>query len=135
MTGKAGRPSSFTDAIADSICDQLIDGKSLRKICEADDMPHRSTVLRWMDDSPEFAAKCARARMLQADALFDDIQDVADNGNADDVQRAKLRVSTMQWRASKLAPKKYGDKVQHVGGDEGDSPIKVERIERVIVGG
>lgn len=116
-----GRPSDFSQEIADTICERLIDGESLRKICAGDDMPNRSTVLRWMDADEAFAAKCARAREIQADSLFDQMQDIADEGNADDVQRAKLRVSTLQWRASKLAPKKYGDKTttEHTGADGG----------------
>lgn len=117
MEHPMGRPSDFTQEIADEICDRLIDGESMRTICNDPDMPHRSTVLRWMDADDAFAARCARARELQADAIFEDLQDIADNGNPEDVQRAKLRVSTMQWRASKLAPKKYGEKLDlAVGG-------------------
>jgi hypothetical protein len=113
-----GRPSEFTQAVADEICERLIEGASLRSICGDENMPHRSTVLRWLEADEAFAAKYARARELQADALFEDMQDVADAGNPDDVQRAKLRVATMQWRASKLAPKKYGERqeVAHTGG-------------------
>lgn len=115
------RPSSYTNELAQEICDRLIDGESMRSICKSDDMPNRATVLRWMEADPGFAAKCARARELQADAIFEDLQEIADHGNPEDVQRAKLRVSTMQWRAAKLAPKKYGDKVamEHTGKDGG----------------
>lgn len=123
---KTGRPSAFTDEIAEAICARIIDGESLRSICSGEDMPHRLTVLRWMSADEAFATKCARARDLQADTLFEDMQSVADTGNPEDIQRAKLRVSTMQWRAAKLAPKRYGDKVAHVGGDEGDPPIRSE---------
>lgn len=118
----AGRLSSYTDEIANVICDQIAEGASMRKICEADDMPFRSTVLRWMAERPDFAAKCAHARLLQADVLFEEMQDVADEGNPEDVQRAKLRVSTMQWRASKLAPKKYGDRTVLAG--DPDAPLE-----------
>jgi hypothetical protein len=126
-----GRPSDYTDAIADQICDALMDGQSMRAICAAEDMPNRSTVLRWLASNDDFAAKCARARELQADTIFDDIQDVADTGNAEDVQRAKLRVSTMQWRAAKLAPKKYGDKIvqEHTGANGAALPaIQVQFV-------
>jgi len=108
-----GRPSEYSEALADSIAERLMDGESLRAICAAVDMPDRKTVMRWQAAHPDFAAKCARARELYADQIFDEMQEVADTGNADDVQRAKLRVSTMQWRASKLAPKKYGERVEH----------------------
>jgi hypothetical protein len=122
----------YSEELADRICERLIEGESLRTICADENMPSRATVLRWLADNPEFEAKCARARAIQADALAEDIQDVADSGNPDDVQRAKLRVSVMQWRAAKLAPKKYGDKVALTGGGEGDAPIKTDNLFRVV---
>lgn len=121
----------LTDDLVNKILDGIIEGKSVRQICAVEDMPHYVTVQRWIANNAEFANKCARARELQADNIFEDMQEVADNGNPDDVQRAKLRVSTMQWRAAKLAPKKYGDKVQ-VGGSDDLPPIQsVTRIELI----
>ena len=38
------------------ICDLLMDGLSMRSICQADDMPHRTTVVRWLERYPEFAS-------------------------------------------------------------------------------
>lgn len=109
------------EALVSKILDGIIDGKSVRAICEEPGMPSRHTVQRWIAEDAEFAAKCARAREMQADNIFEEMQEVADYGNPDDVQRAKLRVSTMQWRAMKLAPKKYGDtqRHQHEGKDGG----------------
>ena len=105
-----GRKSIYTEELAQTICDRIADGESLRAICRDDDMPDRATALKWLDKHDDFATKYARAREAQADHLFEDMQQVADTGNPEDVQRARLRVMTMQWRASKLAPKKYGDR-------------------------
>jgi hypothetical protein len=66
-----GRPSDFTDEIATRICDLLMDGLSMRSICQADDMPHRTTVVRWLERYPEFASMYAHARTLQADLMDD----------------------------------------------------------------
>lgn len=121
------RPSDYSQELADAIADMLSEGISLRKICALDDMPDRRTVLRWQAAHGDFAAKCARARELYADQIFDEMQEVADSGSADDVQRAKLRVSTMQWRASKLAPKKYGDRTVLAG--DPDAPLGETQIE------
>jgi hypothetical protein len=123
----------LTDDLVNKILDGIMDGKSVRQICADPDMPDNRTVQRWIANNAEFAAKCARARELQADNIFEDMQEVADYGNPDDVQRARLRVSTMQWRAAKLAPKKYGEKIQaeHTGADGG--PLQVQMIERRIV--
>ena len=101
----------YSDELAETICAQLVEGLSLRKICTAKGMPDRTTVLRWLGDNAAFAAKYARAREMQADYLFEQMQEVADTGNREDIQRARLRVDTMRWRAMKLAPKRYGEHV------------------------
>ncbi len=80
-------------------------------------------------------AQYARAREMQADALFDEALAIADDGSGDwavdkdgkktldheHVQRSRLRVDTRKWAAGKLAPKRYGDKMQHTG--EGGGPV------------
>lgn len=110
----AGRPSKYSDTIAENICSRMSKGESLRTICAEEGMPDRETVSRWVIAHPDFAAKYAHARALQADELFDRMQDIAENHA--DVNRAKLIVSTIQWRAEKLAPKVYGPKIEIDGG-------------------
>lgn len=128
-----GRPSAFTNKLADAICNRLADGESLRTICTADDMPDRATVFRWLADEryAAFRDQYARAREAQADAVFDDILDIADDGtndwmerknadgenigwmeNGEALRRSQLRVEARKWVAGKLRPKKYGDKIE-----------------------
>jgi len=125
-----GRPSTFAEEVADAICDRLADGESLRKICLSDDMPAKSTVFKWLGQQPDFADQYARAREAQADALFDESLDIADDGsndwmertredgtadevlNHEHIQRSKLRIDTRRWMAGKLRPKKYGEKLE-----------------------
>ena len=111
VKNKGGRPSSFTQAKADKICNLLVEGKSLRKICKADDLPACSTVFKWLIENKEFSEQYAYARELQADTLFDEILDIADQGSGD-VQRARLRIDTRKWMVGKLRPKKYGESSQ-----------------------
>lgn len=137
------RPSEFTQETADIICEKLADGESLRSICAADEMPSRTTVFKWLGQYPEFADQYARARDAQADAIFDDIIGIADDGtndwmekkgadgqtigwqeNGEALRRSVLRVDARKWMAGKLRPKKYGEKVQHTGAD-GESPVQV----------
>lgn len=122
-----GRPSSYSEEIAEQICERLMEGRSLRSICDDDDMPDRTTVIRWQVARPEFAAKCARARELQADLMDDMILDTAARCTVETAQADRVKISAYQWRASKLAPKKYGDKVQQEvsGPDGGPIPTKV----------
>lgn len=131
----SGRPSSYTDDIALQICERLSDGRSLRSICLDDDMPGQTTVFRWLAANETFRKQYARAREAQADAIFDEMLDIADNStndwmerrgenaegyelNGDHVQRTRLRLDTRKWMASKLAPKKYGDKLDVTSGGE-----------------
>lgn len=131
-TPNSGRVS-YSPELAEKILDRIAGGESLRRICADEGMPHRLTVLRWLEADKELATKCARARELQADSIFDELREIAEDGNPEDVQRAKLRVSTLQWMAAKLAPKRYGEKIQaeHSGPDGG--AIKFDTVTRRLV--
>lgn len=108
-----GRHSDYTEELAARICERIALGETTRRICEDEDMPDRRTILRWLDN-PDFVAKCARARELQADHLDEEIQMVADAAAPEDVQVAKLKIDTMKWRAARMSPKKYGDRIEQV---------------------
>lgn len=118
----------YSQQIADAICELIIDGKSIRAICSAEGMPSKSTVFKWLSINKDFADQYARAKEAQAEQFAEELMEIADdisndvtgelefpNGVA--VQRAKLRVDTRKWIASKLLPKKYGDKLDmnHTG--------------------
>ncbi|RYE96052.1 MAG: terminase small subunit protein, partial [Oxalobacteraceae bacterium] len=77
--------SVYSEEIADKICDGLADARSLRSICCDPDMPSQSTVFRWLGDDRylAFREQYARAREAQADALFDEMLDIADDGTND----------------------------------------------------
>lgn len=115
------RPSKYSAAKADAICDRLINGESLRAICEDAEMPDRSTVLRWMNADDDFAAKCAHARLLQADLMDDMILETAQACTPETAIADRVKISAYQWRASKLAPKRYGEKTttELTGADGG----------------
>lgn len=104
-----GRTSEYTQETADSICEQIADGRSLRSICADVGMPDKATVFRWLAAHETFRDQYARARESQADSLFDDILEIADT--AEDAQLARLRVDARKWMAGKLKPKVYGDKI------------------------
>lgn len=124
MADEAWFPEGYGQDTADAICELLADGKSLRAICADDAMPSTSTVCKWLNRSEAFAEQYARARELQADALFDDILDIADKGHKalDTTEERRLQIDARKWMAGKLKGK-YSDKVKHIGGDDGDAPI------------
>lgn len=141
-----GRPSDYTQELADRICEQLAEGKSLRSICRADDMPEARTVFRWLRIHEEFCQQYTRAKEESADAHSEDMLDIADDAsndwmaandpdnpgyrvNGEHIQRSRLRIETRKWLASKLKPKKYGDRVglEHSGPD--GSPLIVQVLK------
>jgi hypothetical protein len=85
-------------------------GMTLTSICNLPDMPHISTIYDWQDSFPEFAERYSHARNRQADTLASRVIDEAMNSS--DAPIGRLRMDALKWFASKMAPKKYGDKVE-----------------------
>jgi hypothetical protein len=104
------------------ICRRLIEGESLRSITRDEHMPANSTVAVWVQSDPVFASEYAAARLLQADALADEVVDIADKAHdRDTAAAARVKIDARKWMAGKLAPKRYGDAVQLKHADaEGD---------------
>lgn len=107
---KIGRPSKYTDEIANQICTLLSEGFTLQNICELPDMPSRKTVHEWTTEFADFRDAYTHARQLQADALAERV--VSEAFNSHDAPIGRLRMDALRWYASKLAPKKYGEKVE-----------------------
>jgi len=99
--------------MVDSLLVQIEAGKSMREVCRMEGMPDHTTVIRWMRDDASLATKYARARMAQADVLFDRMEAVEEAVSAGtmDSHAARVVLDSMRWRASKLAPKVYGDRL------------------------
>ncbi|EHD12905.1 hypothetical protein CIN_21510 [Commensalibacter intestini A911] len=120
------RPSKYSEELVNKICERIADGESLRAICREDGMPDHNTVIRWKNEKPEFCSQYARAREDQADGLFDQAIDMLKEQHVDNVkvQSAKLNFDIIKWTAGKLAPKKYGDKIDMTSSDGTMSPDK-----------
>jgi hypothetical protein len=114
---KAGRPSLYSDEIADAILTRLSEGESLVQVCKSEDMPGLRTVMRWAADNAEFGTEYARAREAQAEIMDHKIETAAASAK-DDPQAARVQIDAYKWRAAKLAPKKYGDKIDVTSGGE-----------------
>lgn len=112
----------------EAICERIsTTTDSLKTICADKDMPSIPTVLKWLRENEEFAIQYARAKREQADLLAEQILEIADTcligtktvekatgteiTTGDMVDRSRLMVDSRKWLASKLAPKKYGEKL------------------------
>jgi hypothetical protein len=118
----------------DRVCKEIADGKSLRAICAAEDMPSVETVRVWLIEDHEFSVQYARAREEQADYYADEIIDIADA--AKDANLARLQIDARKWKASKLQPKKYGDKIDlnHSGAIEHLTDEQLESKLAILLG-
>jgi hypothetical protein len=118
-----GRPSSYTFEVSEAICEQMAGGKGLRQICSQEGMPHRATVLKWLNDRPDFVSRYAQAREALMDWYAEEILKIAFDDSGDliidgdrvisghhVVARARLKIDTVRWIMAKLHPGKYGDK-------------------------
>lgn len=130
------RPSEFSQEIADEICARIATtARGIDFICESDPgLPCARTIHRWLNANEAFCQSYLRARERQADLIFDECLEIADDCSRDTkmlgaegaeyevcnsewISRSKLRVDTRLRMAGKLAPKKYGDKqeIEHTG--------------------
>ena len=111
---KRGRPTKYSGELVEDICEKIANGRSLRSICAEDGMPTMSTVCKWLSENKEFSEQYAHAREKQADYFAEEIIEIADSAEAESaaVSKAKLQIDARKWAASKIAPKKYGDKVE-----------------------
>jgi len=107
---KQGRPTIYTQAIADEICERLAHGETLRKMVLDEHMPASSAIYRWLDNNESFKEQYAQARVRQADYYAEMIID--ESFGAHDASIGRLRMDALKWASSKIAPKKYGDKIE-----------------------
>lgn len=121
----------------DAILIGIEEGRAVRNLCVEQKVSSR-TFYEHLRADPENEKRYARAKEAQADAIFDEILEIADDGsndwmkredgenegyalNGEHVQRSRLRVDSRKWMASKLAPKKYGDRILH--GSDPENPL------------
>ena len=125
----AGRPSLYSQEIAEQICDELSENaEGLDSICaRRPDFPEPRTIFRWRRKHEEFRQMYARAREDQAQLLADQIFTIADTTEpgevvtikpdgeerkiADMTEHRKIRIDARKFLAMKLLPRIYGDKL------------------------
>lgn len=113
-----GRPSKYSVALADRICDHIRCGCSLRKAAEKEGVS-APTVMNWVHENRTFSEQYARACEERLAALEDKLLDLCEKGHevaprfeigGTMLQAVKLEIDTLKWMLSKLMPKKYGDR-------------------------
>ena len=114
-----GRPTRYTEELADEMCLQMAKGASLITICAREGMPVLSTILLWLAKDDEFRTKVGRARELRADIHAEEVLVIADNSGVNEfeldgktrkviIERAKLMIETRLRLMALMNPMKYG---------------------------
>ena len=107
---KRGRPSNYTAEVAEAVIERLMYGESLRAICADAGMPGRATVFRWIACHKEFRDQYQWARNIQADYIYDEIIDIADEVvDPRTVPHARLMINTRLRQLARMTPRKYRD--------------------------
>lgn len=139
-------------AIIDTVCLNMTSGMSVKYIFDnAIVSISRSLFYEWLIEDKDFSDKYTRASEIRSDVLFDEIIEIADDQQGDIyldkdgnqqtdhnvIARSRLRVDARKWAASKLNPKKYGDRIDLDHKNNGASfdpapPMSDELITKLI---
>lgn len=130
-----GRPNfEYDREIAKEICRKVATTTlSLKQVCrllkeqagDKREFPGETTVQNWRIDVPEFSLMYMTAKQQQVEVLVDSLDDIANDtsndtltdeygnqrANKEWIARSKLKIDTIKWKACKLVPRLYGDKV------------------------
>ena len=133
--------------IMEIVCERLsTSAHGLDRICREDnDLPTTASILSWLSEENKGGGgplldMYRAGKRLQADYMADETIDIADNDvyeplvidgepvvvngkviktiTSAAVNHARLRVDARKWAASKLEPRKYGDKLELSGNPE-----------------
>ncbi len=123
-----GRPTIYSKAMVEKICNEIASGNSVLQICLKEGFPDEAQVFRWLAKYPEFRVNYARAREIWADAEFEKMMHIADTPmigektrqdaeggvettTGDMIEHRKLQVDTRKWALERMSPRKYGKRI------------------------
>lgn len=104
----------------DAVATAMAEGESVRGLARQLGV-NNWTLFNWLNETPERQQRYARACEARAAFYADEIERIhaeplrrTDKGNIDpaDVAHKRLKLDALKWTASKLAPKRYGEKVE-----------------------
>ena len=140
-----GRPTTFgiDHPCWMAMCRQISEGRSLSTALKSDGMPSYYTAMMMLRNNLDFRAMYEKAIESRADRLAEEILELADESMPSGlegaqasawVQQKRLQVDARKWVAAKLKPKKYSDRIAHVGDNESDAiNINVNIFDEMII--
>jgi hypothetical protein len=127
--GAKENPLGFTreeihHEIAREIFYRMANGEAVTTMCQEPQYPSYSIFIAWTMDDPDLFQEYSQARQIQADFYADDIVAIADNET--NPALAKNRMDARKWHASKIAPRKYGDRILNELTGQVDSKVRID---------
>ena len=133
----------MTQELFDIVCERMSAGESLTQVCSDKNIPRIPGVMRFIDAdaSGDRRARYVRARELMQEYWAGEIKQISDTPvegekteisaqfgkkvtRGDMIDHRRLQIDARKWLLSKLAPHKYGDKVDlNVGGQPAGAPL------------
>lgn len=128
---KLEKSKTFNKNLFDTICEEIsLSNRGLVTVCKS----HNVNPVRfyeWIHQNEDLRKQYARARELQADFLADEIIELSSSERfttenidvetkdgfsnteikKDNYNRTRLEIDARKWKASKLYPKKYGERL------------------------
>lgn len=125
--------AKYTPELAEEICRRISVGQSLVTISRDPLMPGTTTIRNWILNNKDFKAAYDLARDEQADFYADEIIEIADASyrTGEQIQQARLKIDSRKWIASKLKPKRYGEKVDLTTDGEKLEPLVIYRPDKL----
>lgn len=114
--------SDFRGTPEDDIINRIESGKMLAEIARGIECP-ASSLLAWLDATPERSARASRARQLAAGAWDDKAErEIEAARDPFELAKAKEKAHHYRWRATKIGGSEYRDKTVLTG--PGDQPLQ-----------
>jgi hypothetical protein len=121
-------------ATIETICERLAGGEALAGICRSEGMPTTRTFLRWADEDDQVAAEYSRALAARAEfftAEHDRIRLTA--LDRETAAAARVQLSALEWQMSKMAPKRYGERLDVDVGVRVDLGAVLDRRRQRVI--
>lgn len=127
-------PPEEKERLLCAVADRMRTGQSMRKACEAENVPN-STIMTWVNDQSNAGAseRYARARDALLSFRMNEIVDLADGLvrlpseelTPERIQATKVQIDARKWEFAKLLPNICGDKVQTTLSAPGGGPLEL----------
>ncbi len=122
----------LTTLISNNICQRLMEGTPLTRICKDKDQPSLSTVYKWIAKHKDFANKLLTARRIGCQTYLDKMIEELETADNKSIMVVREKLHHYRWLSSKLLPNLYGDKQEVI--QDTKITIQWQQPEKIVEG-